>query len=145
MEREEFLKKLGIGTLAACMGCSMVSCSKKGDAGPAGDGSPAPGSGTVLTADLGSSLTNIGDSKTAGGVIVVRIATGNTTSSFTAVQVACTHEGTAINYNQSAGFFICPLHDSHFSKTGAVLQGPATISLKSYTVNITGTTLTVVA
>ena len=145
MEREEFLTKLGIGTLAVCMGCSIVSCSKKGDAGPSGDGTPAPGSGTVLTADLATALTNIGDSKTAGGVIVVRIATGNIATSFTAVQVACTHEGTAINYNQSAGFFICPLHDSHFSKSGAVLQGPATTALKNYTVNITGTTLTVVA
>jgi cytochrome b6-f complex iron-sulfur subunit len=58
--------------------------------------------------------------------------------------VACTHEGTAINYNNSQNLFICPLHGSIFNKSGAVVQGPATTALKQYTVTITNNTLTVV-
>jgi Rieske Fe-S protein len=147
MEREEFLKKLGVGTLAACMGCNLVSCSKKADTTPTtnGQNAPAPGSGMVLSTDLNSTLINVGDSKTSNGIIIVRIATGNVVSSFIAVQVACTHEGAAINYNQSQGLFICPLHGSEFSKTGAVIQGPALKALQNYTVTINGTTLTVIA
>lgn len=146
MEREEFLSKLGIGALAVCMGSCLAACSKGGDATPSnnnGNTNPPPG-GTTIAADLSSSLTAIGDTKVSNGVIIVRIAAGNTASSFTAVQVACTHEGTAINYNNSQSLFICPLHGSIFSKTGAVVQGPATTALKQYPVTITNNTLTVV-
>lgn len=148
MEREEFLSKLGIGTLAVCMGCSLVACGKSGDATPAaGDAAQAPqtGSGTVLTTDLSSTLTNVGDSKINNGVILVRIAAGNTANAFTAVQVRCTHEGAAINYNTGQGLFICPLHGSEFSTTGAVIQGPALTALQKYTVAINGSVLTVTA
>jgi len=145
MEREEFLSKLGLGMVLACAGCELVSCSKKEDASPNKSTAPAPGSGTVFTADLSSSLLNIGDTKVASGVILARIAAGNTASSFTAVQVACTHEGTSINYNQNQGKFICPLHGSEFSTNGQVLLGPATASLQKFTVTVTGNIATVTA
>ena len=144
MEREEFLSKLGIGALAVCMGCSMVACSKSGDANPStGNNTNTPPAGTTFSVDLSSSLTAVGDSKVSNGIILVRIAAGSAVSSFTAVQGACTHEGTAINYNNSQGLFICPLHGSEFSKSGALIQGPATTSLKQYAVAIAGSTLTV--
>lgn len=149
MERDEFLSKLGIGLLAVCAGCGIASCGSKGDSPsptptPGGSG-PAPGSGNLFSVDLNSELTTVGSSKTASGVILVRTATGNAASSFTAVQVNCTHEGTPIGYNNGQGIFICPLHGSQFSKTGSVLMGPAAAALRQYTVSITGTTLTVVA
>lgn len=145
MERDEFLSKLGLGALGVCMGSCLAACSKS-DA-PSGNNNnnnnPPPPSGTTFTADLGSTLTNVGDTKVSNGVILARVAAGNVVSSFTAVQVACTHEGTSINYNNGQGVFICPLHGSIFSKTGAVVQGPASASLKQYAVSITGSTLTV--
>jgi Rieske Fe-S protein len=147
MERDEFLSKLGIGALAVCMGTCMAACSKGDNAAPNNPGGGTvnpPAGGTTITADLSSSLTAIGDSKVSNGVIIVRIAAGNVASSFTAVQVACTHEGTSINYNNSQSLFICPLHGSIFSKTGAVVQGPATTALKQYTVTVASNTLTVV-
>jgi cytochrome b6-f complex iron-sulfur subunit len=143
MERTEFLSKLGIGALAACMGCGLVSCSKGGNANPSGNNTTTPPAGTTFSVDLNSELTSVGDSKVSNGIILVRLATGNAVSSFTAVQVACTHEGTAINYNNSQGLFICPLHGSEFSKSGSLIQGPATSSLKQYAVAIAGSTLTV--
>lgn len=143
MERHEFLAKLGIGTLAACMGCGLVSCSKSGSPNPSGSNNNTPATGTTVTLDLNSSIKNVGDQTVSNGIIIVRLASGNTAGSFTAVQVACTHEGNSINYNNSQGIFICPVHGSEFSKTGALLQGPATRSLKEYTVVVSGTTLTV--
>ncbi|MEO8884751.1 MAG: Rieske 2Fe-2S domain-containing protein [Mucilaginibacter sp.] len=145
MERDEFLSKLSLGVLLACTGCGLVSCSKKGDPSPANSNTPTPGSGTVFTADLSTTLLNIGDTKVANGVILARIAAGNTAASFTAVQVACTHEGTAINYNQNQGIFICPLHGSEFSTTGQVIMGPAAAALQRFTVSVNGSIATVTA
>ena len=148
MEREEFISKFGLGVLLACTGCSLVSCggSKKDDPTPAKAGTPpSPGSGAVFTADLSSSLLNVGDSKILNGVILVRIATGNTASSFTAVQVACTHEGTPIGYNTAQSKFVCPNHGSELSQAGQVLLGPAATALQKYTVTVNGTTATVTA
>jgi len=145
MERNEFLAKLGIGTVAVCMGCNMVSCSKGGGPGPSSNNNNTPPTGTTVNVDLTSSIKNIGEQTVSNGIIIVRLAAGNTASSFTAVQVACTHEGNSINYNNSQSIFICPVHGGEFSKSGSLLQGPATSSLKQYTVTVTGTTLTVTA
>src|SRR5882724_9885716 len=101
MERAEFISKFGLGLAVVCAGCGLASCGSKGsDPGPANvGGTPDPppvGSGNLFTIDLGSQLTNIGDSIVSNRIIVVRIASGNEAASFTAVQVACTHQGTAI-------------------------------------------------
>jgi cytochrome b6-f complex iron-sulfur subunit len=147
MERHEFLSKLGLGLVVVCTGCSLVSCGSKGsDPGPStGGGAPHPpqGSGNLFMVDLSSQLANIGDSTVSNGVILVRIAAGNTADAFTAVQVACTHQGASINYNSGQGIFICPLHGSEFSKSGAVILGPASSPLQKYNVTINGNTLTV--
>jgi cytochrome b6-f complex iron-sulfur subunit len=139
MERQQFLAKLGIGLAAVCTGCSLVSCGsnpKNEDPTPSSDGN-------IFTTNLDTELLNIGDAKVSNGVILARIAAGNAVASFSAVQVACTHEGTFINYNQAGGIYICPLHGSRFSKEGSVLQGPAVNALKKYNVVITGTSLNV--
>lgn len=150
MERKEFLAKFGITMAAVCAGCSLYSCGSS----PSDDPSPAPGGGTgttpppagsgaLFTVNLDSELKNIGDFKVSNGVILVRLAAGAAATAFTAVQVACTHEGTSINYNTAQGKFICPNHGSQFSTSGSVLVGPAAQALKSYAVAVTGSTLTV--
>ena len=150
MERAEFLSKFGLGLAAVCAGCSLVSCgSKSSDPSPGGGiiggapPPPAPGSGNLFTVDLSGQLMNNGDSVVSNGVIVVRLASGNLPASFTAVQVACTHQGTAIAYNQGEHRFICPAHGSEFSDSGQVLAGPAALPLHEYTVSVDTTTLTV--
>lgn len=147
MKRQEFLSKLGIGVAAACIGCGVVSCTKNNPSAiddKGGDNNP-PSSGSVLSADLSSELQTVGSSKVANGVIIVRLAADNVHASFTAVQVACTHQGTAINFNSNQGIFICPNHGSEFTTTGAVKVGPATQPLKKYNVAISGSNLTVTA
>jgi cytochrome b6-f complex iron-sulfur subunit len=135
MQRRAFLGSITSPVLVACAVC-MGACSKTGS-----------GSNGAVSAnfsiDLGVSLLSVGSSVVQSGVIVVRLATGNVANAFTAVQVACTHEGTAINYNSSAGQFICPNHGSTFTNAGTVTLGPATNSLKQYAIVISGTTMTV--
>ena len=147
MERQEFLSKLGIGIVAVCAGCSLVSCGSKGNNPvPAGETSPPTrGSGILFSIDMNTQLTNIGDSTVMQGVILVRTAAGNSEDAFTAVQVACTHQGNSIGYNVGQGIFICPAHGSEFNKNGAVVLGPAASPLQKYNVTIIGSTLTVSA
>lgn len=144
MERKEFLTKFGITMAAVCTGCSLYSCGSD----PKDEPAPNPGGGngnTSLTANLDSELRNIGDFKVANGVILVRLAAGAAASAFTAVQVACTHQGTSINYSAAQGKFICPNHGSQFGTNGNVLLGPATTALRAYNIVIAGNTLTVSA
>ncbi len=148
MERGEFISKLGIGMVAVCAGCGIASCSsgsKNSNPAPAQPTPPPAGTGNLFTADLNTELLNIGDSKIMNQVILVRLAASNVSASFTAVQVACTHQGTSIAYNAGQGIFICPLHGSEFSKTGQVVQGPAAAPLQRYTVTINNNVLTVSA
>ncbi len=146
MNREEFLSKFGISLAAVCAGGCLAACGKGDSATPITPSTPPvnpPPSGVNFTLDLNTDIKNVGESKVNSGVIVVRIATGNATSSFSAVQVACTHEGTSIAYSTNQGKFVCPNHGSQFSNAGTVLLGPATANLKAYTLALSGTTLTV--
>ncbi len=149
MDRVEFLSKMGVGLVAACAGCSLVSCgsgSKNDNPTPMPGSQPPPtGSGIFLTADLSNELLSVGASKSGGGVILVRLAAGSVAGSFTAVQIACTHEGTSINYNAGQGIFICPLHGSEFDTSGKVIMGPAASNLRHYTIAINNNALTVSA
>jgi Rieske Fe-S protein len=143
MDRKEFLSNFSLGLAAVCAGGCLASCSK-GDAGSPGGGTgPTPPAGTSFTVDLATEIKDVGASITKKEVIVVRLAEGNDVSSFTAVQVACTHQGTAIDYDASKGNFVCPNHGSQFTTTGAVINGPATASLKKYKIAISGDTMTI--
>ncbi len=136
MERRAFLGSLGAPILAACTVC-MAACSKS-----SGSSSATPVSAD-FTIDLGTNLLTVGSTIVQSGVIVVRLAAGNLPASFTAVAVACTHEGTSINYNTAGNKFICPNHGSTFSTNGTVTLGPAGSSLKQFNITINGASMRV--
>ncbi len=143
MERRAFLGSLTgpvVAVCAVCMGACSKSSSTSATPGAGGAGGAVNANFTI---DLNSNLTTIGSSLVQSGVIVVRLAAGNTPGSFTAVQVACTHEGTSINFNQSANKFICPNHGSTFSTAGVVTLGPAASSLKAYNITVNGSAMTI--
>lgn len=145
MDRKEFLTTIRFSLMAVCGGACLASCSKSDATSTPGTGTTTPPAGVNFAVDLGTEITNVGDSVAKNGVIVVRLATGSAVSAFTAVQLACTHQGTSIDFNKNKGNFVCPNHGSEFSTAGAVLNGPATASLKKYNIAVTGSTLTVTA
>ncbi len=53
----------------------------------------------------------------------------------------CTHLGCAHHWDDNQAKFVCPCHNSFFSKTGVVLSGPAPRPLDRYTVKIEGNKL----
>jgi cytochrome b6-f complex iron-sulfur subunit len=141
MERREFVNNLGMVLALACAG-GLAACSKNSaDA-------PGPGNGGGgFSANLGSELTNIGDYKIGSGIIVIRIASGNTPASFAALSSTCTHQGcTVARFNSSTNLIECNTpcgHGSRYTTSGAVDTGPATTALGRKTVSINGATLTV--
>jgi cytochrome b6-f complex iron-sulfur subunit len=132
MNRDEFLKQLGVAAFVTCSGNLLFGCSSENEPGP---------SNVDFILDLSSSqysaLNTIGGSVSANGIIIARLST----SEFVALSRACTHEGTAINYRSGQKDFLCPNHGARFSTTGAVLQGPANSSLRKYSTELTGTNL----
>jgi len=142
--RREFVQALTIISAASL----MEACS----GGPTSAGADAPqlstvsgaynGSTVTVTVDASSPLNTVGNAalvSTSGGQLLVA-RTGQ--SSFTALNATCTHQTCTITGYQS-GTYVCPCHLSEFATNGAVVQGPATVALRSYGTNFIPPTLTI--
>ena len=146
MERNEFIKSLGLGVALICTGSCLSGCggSKSDDPAPSGGGGPA--AGTKANVDLGSQLLTIGSFTTVSGVLFVRLAAGNATSSFTATQATCPHQGGTLNWIAASNLIQCALHSAQYTPTGSILRQPndggTTSTLKVYALSLSGTTLT---
>ncbi|MEN8039945.1 MAG: Rieske 2Fe-2S domain-containing protein [Actinomycetota bacterium] len=57
---------------------------------------------------------------------------------FLALHQRCTHLGCTVPWDQAAGQFICPCHNSQFDDTGDVLNPPAPRPLDLFSVSIEG-------
>ena len=149
MERNEFIKSLGLGIALVCTGSCMTGCGSKGD-----DATPTPGGGgggggtvgTKVNVDLGSQLLTVGAFLASGGVLFIRTATGNAASSFVATQASCPHQGGALNWVQASNVIQCSLHASKYTTSGSIVAQPndggTTSALKVYALAVSGTTLT---
>ncbi|OJV21304.1 MAG: (2Fe-2S)-binding protein [Dyadobacter sp. 50-39] len=162
MKRGDFLRGLGLSasTLMAywCLGTTMTACGSSDDPTPNPDPDPNPGTGTGIsgtttgtainfTVDMTNSNTSKlktnGNYIITGDVLVARTTAG----SYVALSKICTHEGNPVAYRSSSNDIFCQSHGSTFSIAGAVTNGPAAVSLKTYTVTVStdGNTLTVKA
>jgi Rieske Fe-S protein len=151
MERNEFIKSLGLGVALVCTGACFSACGKKSDGAapnPPSGGGGVP-SGTTASVDLNSQLLAVGASTVVNGILIIRTATGNVAGSFAATQAACPHQGGALNFIQANNFIQCSLHASRYTTSGTILAQPndggTTSALKVYPVTITGNTLTATA
>lgn len=138
MTRRDLIQKVLIGgTIVLVMPKTMTSCSKDSTGDPAGGNN-----GNTLTLDLTDA--KYAALNTAGGFVNVQgIIVANTSAGYVALDNTCTHQGCSIGYSSANNNFPCPCHGSVFSPTGSVVNGPATVALKSYSVSKTGNTLTI--
>ena len=150
MERNEFLKSLGLGLALVCTGSCFEAC-KKGDGG---DNNPNPGTGgnnggsdKKVSVNLSQQLLSVGDQVTTQGVLFFRVAEGTQASSFVATEAICPHQGGNLVWRQADNLIQCQLHFSEYKKDGAIIQGPqntsgTTRALKVYAVAISDNMLT---
>jgi len=105
------------------------------------NGTVAGGAVTVAV-DGASPLAAVGGAalvrSSGGDVLVARTAQ----DAFSALTAICTHEACTITGFRSPTY-VCPCHGSQFSTAGAVLNGPATRSLRTFPTQFAGTTLTI--
>ena len=147
MERNEFIKSLGLGVALICTGSCLSSCggSKSDDPSPTPGGGGGPAAGTTASIDISSALLTVGSFTTVSGVLFVRLATGNAISSFTATQATCPHQGGTLNWIAASNLIQCSLHSAQYTAGGSVTRQPndggTTSALKVYPLTLTGTTL----
>jgi len=148
MERNDFIKSLGLGIALVCTGSCLSGCGSKGsDPQPNNPGGGGPTPGTTASVDLNSQLLAVGASITVNGILFIRTATGNSAGSFAATQAVCPHQGGALNWIQANNYIQCALHASRYTSAGAILAQPndggTTSALKVYTPTVSGNTLSV--
>ncbi len=117
MERQQFLKTLGISFATVCVGACFSDCSKKNEA------TPAPPAGTTVSVNL-SELTAIGKKVVVGNVAIFRISEGDIASSFIATQALCTHQNGTLQWNAGSNVIECQSHFAQFSPDGVNTKQP---------------------
>ena len=147
MKRNEFIHLFGFGATLVLGGCLGGCASKSADPQPAAPQAPAPG-GIDFTLDVADAANARLHDKAFGYVYGAngRVIVAKTTAgSYVALSAACTHQGTAVQFQSGSNNFRCPNHGSLFSLSGAATQGPAVGPLESYTVTQTGSVLRIKA
>ena len=70
------------------------------------------------------------------GIQVIRLdipaAIQHTDEGIIAISLVCTHLGCTVEENDDRESFTCPCHGSRYTKSGKVLEGPATKTLARY-------------
>lgn len=150
MERQEFLKSLGLGLAVVCTGACLSACGGDDTSTP-GNNNPPPGTnpppaGTTATVSL-TSLATVGASMKNNGVLFFRIAEGNTASSFVATEAICPHQNGNLNWLANNNLIQCDSHAAQYQASGAIIRGPQnsagnTRALKIYAVTVSSTTVT---
>ena len=134
MTRKDFISQVGKSAalllVPACI-TGLSSCKKK----KSKTGEPRS---IDFTLDISSGpLATNGGALVNDGVVVARATTG----AFIAVDAACTHEGTTVNYVPSSNSFHCPNHGANYDANGNVTTGPAVDALASFHTSLSGNSL----
>jgi Rieske Fe-S protein len=138
--------------------CQAVSCLALGSlaqaCGGGGESSPSnvpqlstvngsvSGATVVVQVDAASPLATVGGAaqvRSTNGVFLVS-RTGQ--DAFTALTATCTHEACVITGFDSSAY-VCPCHGSRFNTSGRVLNGPASVALRSFATQFANNILTI--
>ena len=133
ISRKEFFELTSLSLAVLLIPSCLESCKKSNT-------SPSNTSTVDFTVSVSSgALSKNGGYIVQNGVIVARTNAG----AFIAVAVACTHEGTSVQYVPGTNRFFCPNHGAEFDESGNVTKGPANTALKKYNTALSGTDLRV--
>ena len=137
MDRRNFLKSTCALCGTAIVGSALIDSCKKNRA-------PAYMNFTLdLTNSANVALNAVGGSVSSNNVIVVRIGSPLSASSFVALSQVCTHQGCTVSYDNIAKNFLCPCHHGVFDTNGKVVSGPPPSPLTNYNISLNGNILTI--
>jgi len=142
MTRRDLIQKIVLGgTTIIILPVIASSCAKDEVDGTNGGGSNSDKFTIDLTTPAYSALNAAGGWVVVAAKNIIVVNTGS--NAFVALDSVCTHQGCTVAYNSGTNNFPCPCHGSLYSITGAVINGPATLPLKSYPVSKSGNILTI--
>jgi cytochrome b6-f complex iron-sulfur subunit len=135
----------------ATLATLVSSCSGGSPTSPSGGGGgtttlgklPGQFSGsTVRVNTAGSALLDVGGRVLAESTAGVFLIARTSTSTFSAIDAVCTHEGCTIT-SADGNIYVCPCHGSRYNQSGQVLAGPAKASLRQYATTFADGVLTI--
>ena len=130
---------------------SMASACKGGDSPTSPDN---PGvtlgvsqgrftNGNVDVTVAGTALNNVGGAVLVESVAGVFLVSRTADTTFNAIDAVCSHQSCTVT-NADGDIYVCPCHGSRYDRSGRVVQGPATASLRRYNSSFSNGTLTIV-
>lgn len=131
MNRREFISLFGIGGIAASLPVAIAACSPENSQPVSASG--WQNIGTVAELDKTGQLLN--PKSPVGAVLVIGTSTAK---NLVAVNPTCPHQGCKVDWQAAESKFLCPCHQSAFTRDGKVLEGPATKPLATYAVKVEG-------
>jgi len=147
LSRREFCAHAGqaltlVSIATALHGCGGSSTSPS-DAPQLSTINASIAAGTItLTIDAGSPLNAVGAAALVQASGQSFLVSQTSAGSFTALTAICTHEQCTVTGFQNAQY-VCPCHGSRYSTSGAVVQGPAPQSLRSFPTKFANPVLTI--
>jgi len=131
-----------LATLFSACGGSSTSPSDGGSATPLSKAAGTFNGTGVQVSVSGSALSSVGGAvlveSNAGVFLVARTAQ----NSFSAIEAVCTHEGCTVS-GADGDIYVCPCHGSRYDRSGHVVHGPATASLRQYSSTMNGDVVTI--
>jgi cytochrome b6-f complex iron-sulfur subunit len=99
------------------------------------------GSGVQVTV-AGSALAETGGAVLVESVAGVFLLARTGDGAFTAIDAICSHESCTITGAEGTTY-VCPCHGSRYSRSGQVLGGPATASLRRFATTVADGVVTI--
>ena len=140
VSRRRFCAGACAALVSACGGSSPTSPSAPASMLPVLPGQFA-GSRVQVTV-AGSALETAGGAALVESVAGVFLVSRTSDTAFSAIEAVCTHEGCTIT-GADGDIYVCPCHGSRYTRSGQVVNGPATASLRKYTTTFTDGVVTI--
>jgi nitrite reductase/ring-hydroxylating ferredoxin subunit len=96
----------------------------------------------VRVTAAGSALAEVGGAALVESIAGVFLVSRTNATTFSAVDAVCTHEGCTVT-GADGDVYVCPCHGSRYNRSGKVLAGPATASLRQYATIFTDGVVTI--
>jgi Rieske Fe-S protein len=98
--------------------------------------------GNVDVTVAGTALSNVGGAVLVESVAGVFLVSRTADATFTAIDAVCSHQSCTVT-NADGDIYVCPCHGSRYDRSGRVVHGPATASLRRYNSSFSNGTLTI--